>query len=48
MAYAQWVVIHIINSFRNGSISVKNAEAMCEFLPPPFPNYSTIIFWYIR
>ncbi|CAI9629943.1 hypothetical protein GT037_007280 [Alternaria burnsii] len=28
MAYAQWVVIHIINSFRNGSISVKNAEAM--------------------
>ncbi|KAH8626842.1 hypothetical protein IG631_18860 [Alternaria alternata] len=28
MAYAQWVVIHIINSFRNGSISIKNAEAM--------------------
>ncbi|KAG9194357.1 hypothetical protein G6011_04392 [Alternaria panax] len=28
MAYAQWVVIHIINSFRNGSINVKNAEAM--------------------
>ncbi|KAF1933691.1 Aegerolysin family protein [Didymella exigua CBS 183.55] len=28
MAYAQWVVIHIINSFRQGTISLKNAQAM--------------------
>ncbi|KAF1365574.1 Aegerolysin family protein [Lizonia empirigonia] len=26
MAYAQWVVIHIINSFRNGTISIKDAK----------------------
>lgn len=28
MAYAQWVIIHIINSFRSGTISVKNAQAL--------------------
>jgi hypothetical protein len=48
MAYAQWVVIHIINSFRNGNISVKNAEAMCEFLPSPFPGGFIIIVWYFQ
>ncbi|CAG5166094.1 uncharacterized protein ALTATR162_LOCUS6883 [Alternaria atra] len=28
MAYAQWVVIHIINSFRSGNLSLKDAQAM--------------------
>ncbi|KAK0645186.1 Asp-hemolysin [Lasiodiplodia hormozganensis] len=28
MAYAQWVIIHIINSFRSGTISIKHAQAL--------------------
>lgn len=27
MAYAQWVLIHVINSFRAGNITIKNAQA---------------------
>lgn len=44
MAYAQWVIVHVINGFRNGTITIKNAKVFCEyFLRAPLDQSNTAI-----